>query len=177
MGSAEYLWTRATELLDAATDALAPARTGHPAPTRIFVSHGEPAAPPPGDCEQLTVHLFPPKPITSIDLSKSGRVQTQCLVLLVANFRIQVFRCTSSEPAPSGATLDNNAETLLRDLWCMETWLHTQRAAGMIFDDVEDECAAVTIGEPRLLPDSGAAAGWELPVTLTLNDTGPNPAS
>lgn len=171
MGSAAYLWDRATELLGKSLLALAQARTGHAPPTRVFVSHGEPGAPPP-ECEQLTVHLFPAKPLRSIDLGKSGRLQTQCLVALVADLRIQVFRCTPSEPVPGEETLDDSAAKLLRDLWCMETYLHAERAAGTLFAGV-GTCEAVTIAEPRLLPDSGAAAGWELPVTLSLNDSGP----
>lgn len=174
MGSADYLHERAQDLLDDSLLGLAAARTGHAVPSRVYVSHGTPAV---DVCEgstgQLTVHLFPSRPIIMTSLAKDGR--RQCLVRLTANFRVQVWRCALSvdDDGPVGATaLGDIDEVLSRDLWSLLTYLHAQRAAGQLFDGVST-CDVVTIGEPRLLEESGLAAGWEVPVTLDLNDAGP----
>lgn len=177
MGTATYLDTLAHDLLDAASDGLTAARTGHPAPERVYVSHGVPAVDLcTGDDQtgQLSVYLDPARGLDIVAKPDRPRVPRQLLVQPIALFVVELWRChpafTRGGEIPSAAVLDDAASMLLTDLWCLETQLFTEAADGTLFTV---DCHRVEVLGAQALNPQGGAAGWRLPVRVALSDTGP----
>lgn len=175
MGAA-YLDTIAHDLLDAALDGLALARTGIAAPTRTYVSHSRPAV---DICEgdengQLSVYLDPGKALTLQSAPDRPAVPRQVLRQPIANFIIEWWRChvafTVDGQIPTADELDDAASMLLTDLWCVETQLFDEQRDGTL---VDVGCLSVEIGTATALGPQGGAAGWTIPVRVALSDTGP----
>ena len=173
---AGYLDTLAHDLLDAALDGLAVGRTGVATPTRVYVAHGEPAV---DICTgeangQLTVHAEPAGSVIHVGAPEAPRIPRTLLVQPVATFVIQVWRChvafTDDGNIPSADVLDDAASMLLTDLWCLLTQVYDEARDGTLFSV---DCMRVTIGDTEALGPLGGAAGWAVPVTVALSDTGP----
>lgn len=174
--AADYVYQRALDLLDAAADGLAAARTGHAVPSRQYVAHGRPAVDicdDPTSTGQLTVHVDVSTGIHHRATPDHPNVPRTLLIQPIATFVVQVWRCwpTMEEDgaAPSTATLQAAAESLNRDAWALLTQIYAEHFASTLFQGVS--CEAVTIGTLRPVGDpSGGTAGWEMTVDLALND-------
>lgn len=148
----------ATQLLTEAADAL------NPAPTRQFVSHGEPA----WDCSQLTVHLVNVHPKPFLDPTSA-----KCAVVAVAVYRIGLVGCVAGPDGkgrpPMAVTLNDEALALLNQAWRLWKTL-TRRWRDGAFGD----CKLVTWLPLEPAEAQGLMAGWKMDVEIEL--TGYHPA-
>lgn len=175
----EYLGDLASEILDVATDAVAPDITGVPAPSKVFVSFGDPIADLGACCEgtgggQLTVHLGRPQggvPLEFRPLSK----QAPCNVETRAFYTVTLQRCypaidtTQKDFAPTEEALNAASLLHLTDLWCLVVGLRQWCR--------EDECAARRIVQTAQLVPQGGCAGWQVVLDVQANDGGPGVGS
>ena len=178
--TADYLQVLALDLLDAAADGLALARTGHAAPTRQYVSHGPPAV---DGCDdptftgQLTVHYGRPA-IRQRSAPDRPAVPRSLEVAPVGLLVIQLWRCyptvREDGAAPDTATLNNAADSLNRDLWCMMTQIYGEHFVNPQTLFTGASCSSVSFGDPSSLGSpQGGTAGWEWTIEVGLNDAGP----
>ena len=170
-----YLADVAVELLDAATDALVQATTGHAPPSEAWVSHAAPVSDYCCDGGQVTVHL------ASLDHEPFGTFNTEppsqnCASTPTARYVITVRRCYPSldttGKAPTPSAMDDASAMLLADLWAILTELYDRRAAGTLFS-APTLCADVEIGVAEPEEPQGGCAGWTVPVAVVCNDSGP----
>lgn len=170
-----YLADRALELLDAAEDALVQATTGHAPPGHVFLVHGEPADDFPCDGGQLTVH------ISGLSHEQFGRFSTEpvpqsCARTPTPTFVITLRRCLPTPlgdgTAPSATAQDEHARNLMIDLWAILTELYDRARVCTLFTGVS-HCSDINIGEVIALNDEGGVGGWQIPVSIVANDSGP----
>lgn len=174
--SASYLADCTQDVLDAAEQAIDPARTSHALPERIFVAHAEPVVI--KGCEQLTVHLHQPRSVYNRAKPASPRVPERCQVLLIATATLQLWRCWpegADERLPTAAEYSAAASALEVDLWCLLTYMHNAAFSGDLIDGLD--CKSVTVGDALALRPQGGMAGWQLPVDFALVEGGPADAS
>lgn len=178
----EYLAETADAILDAALAALAPDITGHPAPGKVFVSHGDPVMDLDGCCAgggTLAVHLGRPQSGVPIRWDPPS-VKTPCMTLTKAAFTVSLFRCvpaidtTRGDYSPSEDDLTTSANDLLTDLWCLICGLRAAIRAGAI---AAGGCDDVRLTESRTVEPQGGCAGWQVTIELQANDGGPGVGS
>lgn len=176
----EYLAETADAILDAALAALAPDITGHPAPSKVFVSHGDPVMDLDGCCDSggtLAVHLGRPQSGVPI---RWDSLKTPCMVLTRSAFTVSLFRCVpvfnTDQPgyAPTEDELTASANDLLTDLWCLICGLREAIRAG---DIQAGGCDDVRLTESRTVEPQGGCAGWQVTLELQANDGGPGVGS
>lgn len=163
-----YLGNVAEDLLAVALDGLAPLRTGHPAPDRVYVAHGAPAVDLCDGDGLLVVYL---DAIDHVASRGGGRMPGACVMAATAVYKIELWRCVPSlgdngEPL-AAADYEDSALDLLVDLWALLGHLYLEWAAGQL----GAPCHDVQFGAARVMGPSGGAAGFLLPVSYTLNDT------
>lgn len=175
--AADFIHARALDLLDAASDGLGIARTGHAAPTRQYVSHGRPAV---DICDdeipgngQLTVHVDATRGVFNRSAPSNPAVPKSLQIVPIVTYVIELWRCwpTMREDgaAPTASTIETAVANLNRDAWCMLTQIYSELAAGTLFSGVA--CNEVTIGDCQPTGDpSGGTAGWSLRIQVPLND-------
>lgn len=152
----------AQELLDAGAELLADT-----VPDRVLVSHGEP----PGDCEELTVHLVRVRP------RATDGIGSECSVVLVATYAVSLWRCVTAvamedrdDPIPEADVLSAENLALLVDGWALlkgmtRKWVEHSLPGGV-------PCNQVTWGTLEPKPPQGGLAGWRFEVAIDLT---PNP--
>lgn len=103
-----------------------------------------------------------------------------CAGIWKAEFRLSLIRCITnldSQGQPASTTIqDSDATALMEDLWALLTQLDDQLEAGTLFMESQFpgvRCQDVTVGEAIPIPIEGNGAGWEIPITVRLNDSGP----
>lgn len=150
----DYLGTVLQDWLDVAEAALTVPVT------RVYVSHGPPAA----DCaDQLTVHAQLLQ--ASNPLTRAAPGPNQCAVVPVIAIVTTIFRCVPVPPPMPPAVADLNAayKALLQDLW--EIW---RALVDAWLSGTFGDCSAVTFRDARPLGPSGAFAGWQITVEVAL---------
>jgi hypothetical protein len=168
--SAAYLFDMCETVLDAAYNALSPLRTGVPAPSRVFVSHGPSEA---HGCPdgQLTVHLEPIQMRYSLSLAASPQAKGGPVVP-TAPIVVRLFRCVrplDETGAVPGAEIENEqTRQMMVDGWALATGLWLSANAGEFVC-----CNGVQLGSLVPLRSSGAYAGWAITLTVGLSDPGP----
>lgn len=176
-----YLAQIGDAILNAGSAGLVVGTTGRPAPTAYLVH--EPVV---FDqfCEdgQLTVSLRRVflAPLGDESANTPPWPGNCCAGIWKAEYVLTLIRCvtnldTQGKPAPT-ATQDADATALMEDLWALLTQLDDQLEAGTLFDPAQlpgIRCQDVTVGEAIPVPIDGNGAGWEIPITVRLNDSGP----
>ena len=164
--AATDLYDLCRELLEASADALALGTTG--APSRQFVSAGMPAF----DCEQLTVHAggtteaytLPVEP----PMQPGLRASTTAAVNLV-QMTVTIIRCATvqqnTKQSPPAASLDQDAQKTLADLWVIWNHLYTLKKADTLFPP---DHRHMFFDPAVALPIQGGMAGWEIPFRVQL---------
>lgn len=165
------LVTQGDALLDAATDALVAATTGHAAPGFAFLSHGPPNLELCCDDGLVAVWL---DSITHEPLNAPTE-DPGCLVENYAFWTVGVYRCWPSgdQAAPTAGEYDTATEDLLRDAWALLTEFYDRNRAGTLLPGCD--CQTVAFGALTPSEAQGGCAGWEfrLKVDLScLSDTG-----
>lgn len=166
----DRLYVLATELLEAASDALQPdsydvgeIRTGPP--DRQFVSFGPPVA----DCPQLTVHVAAMRNAQRPMQSGTPIPGTRALpavpmaIMTVTLFREVSIRRDGSPPAAD--VLDAEAMDLLIDGMAMNDTLLRKWGVGELFSSLEQEAVNWTPGLQVSAPQGGIA-GWTLTIEV-----------
>jgi hypothetical protein len=172
MGTAGFLDDLAHDLLDCALRGLDETRTGNPEPERVFTHHGVP----PVDCPQLTVHWDPARGIHGqAAIPRQPVAPKTCAVVWQGILVVQLWRCwvTMDDQGNPIAPADFSETTaaLNRDGWCLLTQVTGEHFAGTLFPDVG--CEQVTLGPLVPLNPTGQTAGWQMTVTVALEDGGP----
>ena len=170
--SSTYLADCADALLAAAAAGLASATTGRPVPSTQIVSHGAPPLDWCCDDGMLTVHVAD---VTHNQQYKNDLQQVPCGVEPRVQFVITVARCwptMDQQGNLSPALVDAAAQDQLEDLWCLLTEVYDRAAAKTLFPG-QITCGDVEVGAAVPVNAEGGCAGWEIPLSLTTNDTGP----
>ncbi len=180
MPTATYASDRMTELLNAATIALALTRTGNALPARSLRTHNEPVVPVTDCADSLSVYLANP----AIKLYRfSGVVQGRGVqsgpvnVEAVLRLYVELWRCVpglegADATEPSDASLDTSAAGLARDIWALWTGLKQAQAAGTLFPGGFAQQLA-EFGDPVPLGPLGRMGGWRILVEVPTSDIGP----
>lgn len=179
MGSATYIYDRATELLNAAKAGLDPTRTGHAVPTRAYVGWGDPPAD--VNCSGNGSLIVSHRVSSSVNVREPQRARGLAgrvpggRSLQAIRFRVTLFRCWSLTPkskvAPDTAIIDAAAKGLQVDEWCLMKYLLQRTNAGTLFVGVTSRF--VRVNDAVILPAKGGAAGLFVDVELDANDSGP----
>ncbi len=179
--SSDYIGDMADALVSAGVAGLAQATTGRAAPTGYRV-HA------PVVCDlncgsgQLTVHLSQVFLAPLDDEVTVGRPfpGNCCAGIWKATFVMTLLRCISNLDAsgrPVASTVqDGDAADLMEDLWALLTQLDDQIEAGTLFTASEFpgiRCEDITVGFAVPKEIEGNCGGWEIPITVRMNDSGP----
>ena len=177
----DYLSDLGQAIVNAGIAGLAVATTGRTAPTG-YVVHA------PVVCDincgtgQLTVHLAQVFLSAQDDESTNARPfpGNCCAGVWKATFVLTLLRCIGNLDAAgrpvTSTTQADDASDLLEDLWALLTQLDDQMNAGTLFPVSEFpgvRCQDITVGVAVPIPIEGNCAGWEIPLTVRLNDAGP----
>lgn len=174
--NATDLYELAQELLSACEEALdtLPALGLAGAPTRSYVSPGEPAAD--ECCEgggQLTVHIDRVIELTTEPQGLAiGRRAGRHIRLNDVGLIVTIFRCVpgpeeslSTFVPPAVEPIEASAQQLDADAWAL--WNHLFNMIGA--DTLLTRCKNVVMGGMRSLPPSGGCGGWVLAVQVALD--------
>lgn len=169
---ATYIGDLLEALRDEALAALDPTRTGHPAPSRVFVSHGAPAVDVCEDDGLLAVYV---DVVPHLHPRQRGRGPGGCLVVPTMRAVVELWRCHPTmqhDGSPWGVGVyEDAALDLAADLWCLLVGLYTSWLGGALTPG--QPCEQVEFGAASPLGPSGGAAGWKVPITYTLSDPAP----
>lgn len=175
MGSASFLDDLANDLLACAVRGLDEDRTQNPEPGRVFTHHGVPPVDACASDGQLTVHWDVTRGVTAVQTPRADHART-CAVLWQGVLVVQLWRCyrtVDDRGAPiSPAAFSTLTAGLNRDGWCLLTQITAEHFAGTLFDDVD--CGQVNLGPMIPVGPLGNAAGWQMIVTVALEDSGPD---
>jgi hypothetical protein len=177
VGSASFLADLSDDLLACALRGLAETRTENPEPDRVFPHH---AVPPVDVCVdstgQLTVHWDVSRGIHGLAaIPRQPVAPKTCAVLWQGIMVVQLWRCwpgpDQQGTPPPLETVADATDALQRDGWCLLTQVTGEHFAGTLFADVG--CEQVTLGSLVPLGPLGNAAGWQMTLTVALEDGGP----
>lgn len=135
---------------------LAPGSVG--APERAYVTYGTP----PGECDQLTVHITPLSVGASAPLN-AATVRVNRVTLIATLFRCGPAWNTANE-WPSAEIQSALAAQINADRWALWNYVFNKWRAGLIFE----ECGDVLNWQLAQLPPSGGMVGTTLSVTVSL---------
>jgi hypothetical protein len=165
------LFALARELLDACEGIVATS-PGGPIP-RSFISPGLPAL---DCCPQLTVHVGGPAEADTSPLVyplDPGHRTANLELLNLVQLTITVVRCTppssGDEPLPQGSALEDAAEEIDADLWCLWNELRQLHRSGALFDAPAGPGSRDLFFDPAVsLNPQGGCAGWLIPIRVQL---------
>lgn len=170
MSFATYINNIANDILDACYAGIAKSRTANDPPPRKNVSWG---LPPADGCNQLNVFLDPINSITHDWLKTVDR--SDSIIVPLVHFKVSLFRCVPSvddkgNPA-TAEQLADSAKGLQVDLWAMMTSLYSKIHAHTLYSG---QIAANDVKAVRVdtINPSGGFAGFEVNLTILLNDKG-----
>ena len=169
---ATYLADLLDTLVQEALIGLDDTRTGHPEPSRVYVSHSAPAVDVCTDDGLLVAYLYREP---HLHPRSNARLGSGCMVTATAECVVEVWRChptlADDGTPPTVTALDDAAQALLVDLWCLQTHLQHEWLQGTL--TAGQPCNLIEWGVATPLGPQGAAAGWRVPLTYTLSDPAP----
>lgn len=149
----------------------------NPAPTRQYVSFGEPA----WDCDQLAVwvsRIFPAAIGTRRGVFPEPGPDEPCGIRAAAEFGVTLLRCDApgvtgtldgSIAPPTAAVLTAHTRALNIDGWELFQGLVTRWSAGTLLGNPDPiPCSLTSVGTLTPFNPSGGIAGWTMKIVSTL---------